>query len=183
MFKFWIRIVLNLKKYEIISHTDHIQKVQMLTCHINQNIWSRIGQKTFCFRRIFRKSASEQSYKIFHCHFVSTIINFDVVTVHINIFILKLNNEVTRKLFEMKEVIIKVVCDAVVIKKSSLIDIIWNWAKVHNFSCRRCYFWNWCIRSMYQVNHKTQPDWVKVVHLVPNVQTLNSWACCWCLII
>ena len=25
---------------------------------------------------------------------------------------------------------------------------------------------------MYQVNHKTQPDWVKVVHLVPNVQTL-----------
>ena len=24
----------------------------------------------------------------------------------------------------------------------------------------------------YQVNHKTQPFWVKVVHLVPNVQTL-----------
>ena len=100
----WIRIVNHFKKYEIISETDHIQKVQILTCHVNQNIWSRIGQESFCFWRIFRKSASEQSYKIFHCHFVSTIINFDVVTVHINIFILKLNNEVIRKLFEVKEV-------------------------------------------------------------------------------
>ena len=27
-----------------------------------------------------------------------------------------------------------------------------------------------------QVNHKTQPFWVKVVHLVPNVQTLAGHA-------
>ena len=28
------------------------------------------------------------------------------------------------------------------------------------------------VHTQYQVNHKTQPFWVKVVHLVPNVQTL-----------
>ena len=28
----------------------------------------------------------------------------------------------------------------------------------------------------YQVNHKTQPFWVKVVHLVPNVHTLAGHA-------
>ena len=28
------------------------------------------------------------------------------------------------------------------------------------------------VHMQYQVNHKTQPFWVKVVHLVPNVQTL-----------
>ena len=28
------------------------------------------------------------------------------------------------------------------------------------------------VHTEYQVNHKTQPFWVKVVHLVPNVQTL-----------
>ena len=28
------------------------------------------------------------------------------------------------------------------------------------------------VDTEYQVNHKTQPFWVKVVHLVPNVQTL-----------
>ena len=28
------------------------------------------------------------------------------------------------------------------------------------------------VYMQYQVNHKTQPFWVKVVHLVPNVQTL-----------
>ena len=28
------------------------------------------------------------------------------------------------------------------------------------------------VHTEYQVNHKTQPFWVKVVHLVPNVQSL-----------
>ena len=28
------------------------------------------------------------------------------------------------------------------------------------------------VLTEYQVNHETQPFWVKVVHLVPNVQTL-----------
>jgi hypothetical protein len=28
------------------------------------------------------------------------------------------------------------------------------------------------VHTEYQVNHKTQPFWVKVVHLVPNVQIL-----------
>ena len=28
------------------------------------------------------------------------------------------------------------------------------------------------VYTEYQVNHKTQPFWVKVVYLVPNVQTL-----------
>ena len=28
------------------------------------------------------------------------------------------------------------------------------------------------VYTQYQVNHKTQPFWVKVVHLVPNVRTL-----------
>ena len=28
------------------------------------------------------------------------------------------------------------------------------------------------VYTKYQVNNKTQPFWVKVVHLVPNVQTL-----------
>ena len=31
-----------------------------------------------------------------------------------------------------------------------------------------------CLES--EVNHKTQPIWVKVVHLVPNVQTLAGHA-------
>ena len=32
------------------------------------------------------------------------------------------------------------------------------------------------VHTEYQVNHKTQPFWVKVVHLVPNVQTLAGHA-------
>ena len=32
------------------------------------------------------------------------------------------------------------------------------------------------VHTQYQVNHKTQPFWVKVVHLVPNVQTLAGHA-------
>ena len=28
------------------------------------------------------------------------------------------------------------------------------------------------VHTEYQVNHKNKPFWVKVVHLVPNVQTL-----------
>ena len=36
-------------------------------------------------------------------------------------------------------------------------------------------FWN-LVHTEYQVNHKTQPFWVKVVHLLPNVQTLARHA-------
>ena len=32
------------------------------------------------------------------------------------------------------------------------------------------------VHTKYQVNHKTQLFWVKVVHLVPNVQTLAGHA-------
>ena len=32
------------------------------------------------------------------------------------------------------------------------------------------------VHTEYQVNHKTQPFWVKVVYLVPNVQTLPGHA-------
>ena len=32
------------------------------------------------------------------------------------------------------------------------------------------------VHAEYQVNHKTQPIWVKVVHLVPNVQILAGHA-------
>ena len=32
------------------------------------------------------------------------------------------------------------------------------------------------VHTESQVNHKTQPFWVKVVHLVPNVQTLAGYA-------
>ena len=32
------------------------------------------------------------------------------------------------------------------------------------------------VHTEYQVNPKTQPFWVKVVHLVPNVQTLDGHA-------
>ena len=32
------------------------------------------------------------------------------------------------------------------------------------------------VHMEYQVNHKTQPFWVKVIHLVPNVQTLAGRA-------
>ena len=32
------------------------------------------------------------------------------------------------------------------------------------------------VRTESQVNHKTQPFWIKVVHLVPNVQTLAGHA-------
>ena len=32
------------------------------------------------------------------------------------------------------------------------------------------------VHTQYQVNHKTQPFWVKVVHLVPNVHTLAGYA-------
>ena len=32
------------------------------------------------------------------------------------------------------------------------------------------------VHTETQVNHKTQPFWVKVVHLVPNVQTLPGHA-------
>ena len=32
------------------------------------------------------------------------------------------------------------------------------------------------VYTQYQVNHKTQPFWVKVVHLVPNVQALAGHA-------
>ena len=32
------------------------------------------------------------------------------------------------------------------------------------------------VHTEYQVNHKTQLFWVKVVHLVPNVQTLAGHA-------
>jgi hypothetical protein len=30
------------------------------------------------------------------------------------------------------------------------------------------------VHTEYRVNHKTQAFWVKVVHLVPNVQTLAN---------
>ena len=32
------------------------------------------------------------------------------------------------------------------------------------------------VHTEYQVNHKTQPFWVEVVHLVPNVQILAGHA-------
>ena len=32
------------------------------------------------------------------------------------------------------------------------------------------------VHTEYQVNHKTQPFWVKVVHIVPNVQSLAGHA-------
>ena len=32
------------------------------------------------------------------------------------------------------------------------------------------------VHMEYQVNHKTQPFWVKVVHLIPNVQILAGHA-------
>ena len=32
------------------------------------------------------------------------------------------------------------------------------------------------MHTEYQVNHKTQSFWIKVVHLVPNVQTLAGHA-------
>ena len=32
------------------------------------------------------------------------------------------------------------------------------------------------VHMEYQVNHKTQPFWVKVVHLVPNVHTVAGHA-------
>ena len=32
------------------------------------------------------------------------------------------------------------------------------------------------VHTEYQVNHKTQPFWVKVVYLVPNVETLAGHA-------
>ena len=32
------------------------------------------------------------------------------------------------------------------------------------------------VHTEFQVNHKTQPFWVKVIHLVPNVQTLAGYA-------
>ena len=31
------------------------------------------------------------------------------------------------------------------------------------------------VHMEYQVNHKTQPFWVKVVHLVPNIQMLADF--------
>ena len=34
------------------------------------------------------------------------------------------------------------------------------------------------VNTEYQENHKTQPFWVKVVHLVPNVQTLAGHDIC-----
>ena len=63
-----------------------------MTCHVNENVWPRVRQQAFRSGSRFRQTTGQQTDKVFHRDFITTIIDLNIVSIDIDVLVLIVEN-------------------------------------------------------------------------------------------